>query len=141
MRSEARSEMRHAISIDRQSMSDERFEILLGNLLITGVIAAAAVVLAGGIIYIVRHGSQPPDYAGFHGEPLSSRTVSGILKSATEWSGRGLIQFGLLLLIATPVARVAFSLITFRRQRDWMYAGFTLVVMAVLIFSLVGHSL
>ena len=46
--------------------------------------------------------------------------------------GRALIQLGLLLLIATPVARVAFSVFAFERQRDWTYVGITLFVLAVL---------
>jgi hypothetical protein len=50
--------------------------------------------------------------------------------------GRGLTQFGLLLLIATPVARVAFSVAGFFRERDYVYVGLTLVVLAVLLHSL-----
>jgi uncharacterized membrane protein len=126
---------------DQQFNSDQEFDRLLGNLLITGVAVAALVVLAGGITYLVRHGAQYPDYKNFRGEPDSFRTVSGILKSATEWSGRGLIQLGLLLLIATPVARVAFSLLVFLRQRDFLYCACTLIVLAVLLFSLAGHHL
>jgi uncharacterized membrane protein len=49
---------------------------------------------------------------------------------------RGLIQLGLLLLIATPVARVAFSVLAFAEQRDWLYVSITLVVLAVLVYSL-----
>ena len=52
--------------------------------------------------------------------------------------GSGMIQLGLLLLIATPVARVAFSIFGFAAERDWLYAGFTCLVLAILIFSLFG---
>jgi uncharacterized membrane protein len=48
------------------------------------------------------------------------------------------IQLGLLLLIATPVARVAMSLVAFILQRDRVYVVVTLIVLAVLIFSLTG---
>lgn len=54
--------------------------------------------------------------------------------------GRALIQLGLLLLIATPVSRVAFSVFAFERQRDWTYVGITLAVLAVLVYSLAGGS-
>ena len=55
--------------------------------------------------------------------------------------GRGIIQLGLLLLIATPVARVAFSIFGFALEGDRMYAGFTLIVLAILLYSLLGSSL
>jgi uncharacterized membrane protein len=135
------SERSATVLADEQFNSDQEFDRLLGNLLITGVAVAALVVLSGAIIYLTRHGAQHPDYQSFHGEAESFRTVSGILKSATEWSGRGLIQLGLLLLIATPVARVGFSLLVFLRQRDLLYCAFTLIVLAVLLFSLAGHRL
>jgi uncharacterized membrane protein len=48
------------------------------------------------------------------------------------------VQLGLVLLIATPVARVAMSLVAFILQRDRVYVVVTLIVLAVLIFSLTG---
>jgi uncharacterized membrane protein len=39
-------------------------------------------------------------------------------------------------LIATPIARVMFSVYAFARQRDWLYVCFTLVVLALLVYSL-----
>ena len=50
----------------------------------------------------------------------------------------GLIQLGLLLLVATPVARVVFSVFAFARQHDLTYVVLTMMVLAVLIYSLVG---
>jgi len=114
-------------------------EQVLGELLVIGVITAAAVVLAGGTIYLIRHGGEAANYHVFHGEPPEVRAVSGILKGVTAGRGRGLIQLGLLLLIATPVARVALSLAAFARRRDTLYVIFTLIVLAVLLFSLLGR--
>jgi uncharacterized membrane protein len=67
--------------------------------------------------------------------------MSGIVKDALAFRGRGLIQLGLLLLIATPVARVAFSAVAFAIQRDRLYVAVTLIVLAVLIYSLTGGHL
>jgi uncharacterized membrane protein len=64
--------------------------------------------------------------------------VEGILGQVRAWRGRGIIQLGLLLLIATPVARVAFSVVAFALERDRLYVGITLIVLAVLAFSLAG---
>ena len=49
-----------------------------------------------------------------------------------------MIQLGLLVLIATPIARVAFSLVAFALQRDRIYVIVTLIVLAVLLYSLTG---
>jgi uncharacterized membrane protein len=114
---------------------DEKMEQFLGNLLRAGVVLAAIVVLAGGLLYLVRHGSEKPDYRVFRGEPADLRSPSGIVVDAGKLKSRGIIQLGLLLLIATPVARVLFSAVGFARQRDWIYVGLTLVVLAGLVCS------
>ncbi len=115
---------------------DARLERLLGNVLRIGVLAAAAVVLTGGAVFLARHGGEPPDYHVFHGEPSDLRSVGGIVGDVFDVRGRGLIQFGLLLLIATPVARVVLSAVIFAAERDRRYVVFTLIVLAVLIYSL-----
>ena len=125
----------------KRSWSDEKVENILGNLLRSGVIAAALVVLAGGMIYLFRHGAEPPDYSIFHGVPAEFSSVGGIITSLLGLRGRGLIQLGLLLLIATPVARVAFSILAFTVQRDRIYIVVALIVLAVLIYSLAGGGL
>ena len=125
----------------KRPWSDEQVEKIVGNLLRSGVITAAAVVLAGGIIYLIRYGSNLPDYSIFKGVPTEFRSVGGILDAAFTFRSRGLIQLGLLLLIATPVARVTFSIIAFALQRDRIYIVITLIVLGVLIYSLAGGGL
>jgi uncharacterized membrane protein len=116
--------------------TDERLEIIIGNMLRTGVILAAAVVLGGGFLYVAKYHAQRPQYQIFRGEPSGLRSVRAIFSDAISGHSRGLIQLGLLLLIATPVARVAFSVAAFAAQKDWLYVAFTLVVLAILIYSL-----
>jgi len=116
--------------------TDRRVDAIIGTLLRVGVIISAAVVLSGGGLYLVQHGSTVPDYRVFHGEPAYLRGVSGIAKEARSLDGRGLIQLGLLLLLATPIARVAFSVVAFVFQRDRTYVVVTLIVLAVLLYSL-----
>ena len=119
------------------SWSDDQVETMMGNLLRAGVVLAATVVLAGGLVYLFRHGMAMPSYHVFRGEPADLRGIRGILGDAFSLSGRGIIQLG-LLLIATPVARVAFSVYAFARQGDRTYVVVTLIVLAVLLYSLVG---
>lgn len=103
-----------------------------------GVLVAATVVLIGGSLYLVRHGTTLPDYRVFRGEPSDLRTVTGIAADALALQSRGVIQLGLLLLIATPVARVAFAGLAFAKQRDRLYVVVTLIVLGVLLYSLIG---
>jgi uncharacterized membrane protein len=114
-----------------KSWTDQKIENVVGNLLRAGVFLSAIVVL---------HGSSRPDYHIFHGEPADLRSLSGILHEAVALRGRGIIQLGLLLLIATPIARVAFSVFGFAEERDHMYVSFTLIVLAILLYSLVGSA-
>ncbi|MGA2430426.1 MAG: DUF1634 domain-containing protein, partial [Candidatus Acidiferrum sp.] len=78
------------------------------------------------------------NYRVFAGEPAELRTISGIFHEALAFQGRGLIQLGLLVLIATPVARVAFSFFAFLYERDWTYVLVTVFVLGLLIYSLFG---
>ena len=116
-------------------------ELILGNLLRSGVLLSAAVVLWGGCIYLSRHAHEPANYRVFLGEPSEFRTIPGVIRSVMNGRGRGLIQVGLLLLIATPIARVAFSVAGFAIERDRMYVAFTLIVLAILLYSLVGSGI
>jgi uncharacterized membrane protein len=119
-------------------VNEERLEQIMAALLRAGVLLAAAVVVTGGVIYLWRHGAERPGLATFHDVPGQLKHPASIWRGVLDGRGRPLIQFGLLLLIATPVARVVFSVFAFERQRDWTYVGITLVVLAVLLFSLAG---
>ena len=132
---------RHSHPFQPQPWRDRRLEIILGNLLRTGVLLSAAVVLAGGCVYLVRHAHEPADYRIFRGEPSDYRTIPGVIHSVMNGRGRGLIQLGLLLLIATPIARVAFSIAGFAIERDRLYVAFTLIVLAILLYSLLGSGM
>ena len=121
--------------------SDEHVERLMGALLRTGVLAAAGVVLVGGILYLVQDGGTTPAYTVFVGEPVYLRSLSGIARDAVALDPRGIIQFGLLLLIATPVARVAFALLAFALQRDLVYVVITVIVLGILAYSLASSGL
>jgi uncharacterized membrane protein len=121
--------------------TDQRIETIIGNMLQAGVLLAAAVVTVGAVIFLMRHGRETPHYRIFLGEPAELRSISGILRRAASVHGRNIIQLGLLILIATPVARVAFSVVAFALERDRLYVGITLVVLAVLLFSLGGGHL
>lgn len=115
---------------------DYALEQRLGTLLRAGVILSATVTLLGGIMYLAAHGLAPTHYHTFTGEPAELRTVGGVIAGALRGDSASIIQLGVLLLIATPVARVFISVIGFARERDWMYVACSLIVLALLCFSL-----
>ena len=126
----------------RGRWSDERVEQLVGNLLRAGVIVAAIVTALGGVALLLQHGAARADYHLFRGEPAALRTVGGVVTSALRLESRGVVQLGLVLLIATPIARVLLSLVAFVLQRDRLYVVVTAIVLAIQLFSLVfgGHA-
>ena len=118
-------------------MNDEKLDEIIGDLLRAGVLISAAVVAAGGIAYLVRHHSQDIAYRTFRLGPSNLRTLSGIFGLAGHMHPDGIIQAGLILLIATPIARVVLAAIGFCLEGDRLYVGVSLTVLAVLLFSIV----
>ncbi len=121
-----------------ETPGDRRLELILSRLLQAGVLVSAAVVLAGGLAYLVQHGGASPAFGVFRGEPPELSHAGGIARGALALDPRAVIQLGLLLLIATPVARVLFSLVGFALQRDRLYTAATLIVLAILVYGLAG---
>ena len=116
----------------------QRVDRTIAIMLRTGVLSAASVVALAGAWYLARFGAMHPNYRSFHGEPRDLRSVGGICKGVLSHDPRSVIQFGLLLLIATPIARVAFSVVAFAVERDRLYLALTAVVLLVLLWSLSG---
>ena len=120
--------------------TDRKIEEILGEWLRIGVSVSAFVVLCGGIIYLIRHGFSPADYRTFQGEPNEFRSLRGVIGAVREGRGHGIIQLGLLILIVTPIMRVAFSFVGFAFERDRMYLIFTAIVLTILLYSVVGNA-
>jgi uncharacterized membrane protein len=120
---------------------DQRIENIIAHLLRGGVLLSALVVIGGAIPYLSTHPRAHLQFRSFHGEPAEVRTVHGIVHTAFSGQPLAIMQLGLLLLIATPIVRVLFSVFAFAVEGDRMYVIFTLVVLAVLLYSLFGSSL
>jgi uncharacterized membrane protein len=123
-----------------EKMTSRRAELIIGNLLRTGVLIAATVALASGIFYLLQHHADAVRYRVFASEPAELRSIPGIFRGATSLNARALIQFGLLLLILTPVLRVVFAAFAFALERDRMYVVVSLIVLGILLYSLM-HAL
>ena len=111
-------------------------EQLIGNLLRIGVLIAAAVALVGGVMYLRQAAFTRPSYHVFRGEPAMLHGIGGILSGVAAMEPTAIIQLGIVLLIATPIARVLLTLIAFAVRRDRMY-----VLISALVLVLLGYSL
>jgi uncharacterized membrane protein len=110
----------------------------MGRMLQIGVTIAALVVLLGGVMYLAQNGGSLRDYEHFHAATPATTTISGIVASAAHLDPRGIMGFGLLLLIATPVCRVIFGVVGFALLRDKLYTVISLIVLCVLLFSFIA---
>ena len=120
--------------------TDERVDQILGTLLQTGVIVSGLVVLAGGILYLLHNGHVAVHYESFSADREAFGGIALTLRDASRGYGRAIIECGLLLLIATPVARVVFSIVAFALERERLYIVLTLIVFLILIYSLFGGA-
>src|SRR5258706_6920867 len=127
---------RRTRSLQDRDWYEQRTEIVIAYLLRAGVLTAAVVVIVGAVLYLGAHPGARADYSTFHSEPDALKTVHGIVHAAFSGDSRAIIQLGLLLLIATPIIRVMFSVAAFSIEGDRMYVLFTLIVLAVLLYSL-----
>jgi uncharacterized membrane protein len=117
--------------------SDHEVEQLIGRLLQIGVLIAAAVVLVGGVMLLVQHGSRPVEFSTFSTASSPLQGLVGIFRGALALDSMAIVQLGLVLLIATPVMRVALTLVAFALQRDRLYILLTAVMLALLLYGLV----
>ena len=130
------AELRASSESAARQWNDEKIENSIGRLLQAGVLLSAAVVFAGGVLYLLMNGGNAAHYETFSGDRAQIRSLRDVLRGVSHLDGRALIQLGLILLVATPVARVLFSIVAFWRERDRLYVCITLVVLILLLYSL-----
>lgn len=122
--------------------AERDMELFLGRLLRYGVILSCAITLIGGALYLIQQGSQMPDYSPvpddqpFEGTAAYLRELSTILPRILALDGAAIIQLGVCVLIATPILRVAVSVIAFLIEKDYLYVVITLIVLAIIIANM-----
>lgn len=120
----------------RNFFADKDVELILGTLLRYGVITAMCVVLLGGIVYLFGNQAASVDYSEFDANKSGLSSADAIFVGLRHFEGGAIIQFGTLLLIFTPVARVVFSVFSFLIERDYLYVAIGLLVLLVILISL-----
>jgi len=117
-------------------LGDKDVQVLLGTLLRVGVILSASVVFVGGIVFISMHSNQVVSFKNFKPEEAKFSSIASIFLGLRSFNGLAIIQFGVLLLIFTPIARIVFSIFSFLMEKDYMYVLIGIVVLCVIITSL-----
>jgi uncharacterized membrane protein len=119
-----------------QIRMDAQFEKILSRVLRMGMLLSALLIALGGVLHLLRYGMNTLNYDIFQSKSENLQTLPDSAKDMFSLQQCGLIQVGLLILLMTPILRVAFSAYTFAKQRDFIYLVITSIVLAVLIFSL-----
>ena len=123
------------------SLKDKDLQTIIGWILRGGVAVSMVLVFTGGVFFVYRHGNSIPDYKTFKGVPDFIQSFGGILNGVITMKGQAIIQLGIILLIATPVMRVAFSAVGFFLEKDYLYTFITLIVLLIILASMIsGHA-
>lgn len=117
-------------------LGDKDVQLILGTLLRVGVILSSCIVLLGGIIFLLQHANQQVSFGTFKPEDAKFSSVASIIIGLKTLDGLAIIQFGVLLLIFTPIARVVFSIFSFLIEKDYMYVIIGVIVLCIIITSL-----
>ncbi len=123
-----------------RAQGDARLELVIAYTLRLGVITAAALIFTGGIFFLIENRATTLHYQTFHATLRYCDNLAGMVQNIRALHSEGIIQLGLLMLIATPILRVLFSLVAFALERDVVYVLVTAIVLAVLLYGLVERG-
>lgn len=118
--------------------SPRAMELAIGYMLRVGVLTACAICLVGGVLYIMRYGGTKADFSTFEGAPPMYRSLSGIWMGLKALEPLAIVQTGVVVLLATPVLRVLFSIFAFLFERDYLYVVITCIVFAIILLNMLG---
>ena len=100
------------------------------------MLVSTGIVFIGGIIFLIKNRNQQVSFEVFAPSQVKFSSVAAIFQGLKTLDGLAIIQFGVLLLIFTPIARVVFSIFSFLMEKDYMYVVIGLIVLCVIITSL-----
>lgn len=120
-------------------MKDQQIQNVLARLMLGGTLIAAAIIAAGLVWFLSAHVGLKVGDRIFSGEPRYFENPVSMVQRALdlreEGHRRSVIMIGIVLLLINPAVRVAFAGLGFAVQKDRLYTGISLFVLAVLLFS------
>lgn len=124
--------------MSRLIKTDRDVATVVGKLLRFGVLSACLVAILGGIMFMILHSSEVSDFTQFRGAPEYLRSLGGIYGGLLALDARAVIQAGVIILIATPIMRVALSIFAFALERDYLYVVITVIVLLIISIGMFG---
>ncbi|HET6796747.1 MAG TPA: DUF1634 domain-containing protein [Gemmatimonadales bacterium] len=128
-----------ALDMESDDRLGRRVELIISRVLRTGVMASLVLIVVGTLLTFLHHpgyASSPSDLARLT-QPGAAvpHTLRGVATGVLALRGQSIVAAGLLLLMLTPVIRVAVSIVAFMVQRDRVYVAITSVVLLLLLLS------
>lgn len=120
-------------------ISDRKMQAIIGITLLIGTLLSAGIVLIGGIMYLLQHGSDAVPTSLLHYEPQHIQ-LAQIWQNAFSFSSSGIIQLGLLCLVSTQLLRVALLCWFYTMIRDYAFMIISTFILLVLIYSTVWRD-
>ena len=118
-----------------------KVELAISLVLRIGVVVSVLVTAAGLGLMFAHHGAYLPIRGHFSYRELTSKSTpfphsfASLGHSIAQGDGRGIVVLGVLVLILTPVLRVAVGVLSFIYEKDPPMALVTLYVLVVLVAS------
>lgn len=123
-------------NLAKEKINDRDIQVILGTLLRAGVFISMSIVLFGGIIFLIHHNGSITDYNVFKPELAKFSSIAAIFKGVLTFQGDAIVQFGVLMLIFTPIARIIFAIFAFLMERDYLYVLIGLIILSIITISL-----
>lgn len=121
-----------------------QIETVISGLLRAGVLISLTLICLGTAISFIRHPAYMTSSVslGHLTAPGAAfpRTAADVAAGVRQGRGQAIVTLGLMVLIATPVVRVAVSAVAFAWLRDRVFALIALTVLALLVLSFVLGS-
>jgi len=122
----------------QENLNDKDIQVILGTLLRAGVIISMSIVLIGGALFLIHNKGGTTDYKVFKPELAKFSSIAEIFKGVLTLHGDAIVQFGILMLIFTPIARIVFAIFSFLIERDYLYVLIGFIILAIITISLNG---
>ncbi|MFC3562087.1 DUF1634 domain-containing protein [Pedobacter jamesrossensis] len=122
----------------KENLNDKDIQLILGTLLRAGVIISMSIVLVGGVIFLIHNKGVITDYRVFKPELSKFSSIASIFKGVLTFHGDAIVQFGVLMLIFTPIARIVFAIFSFLIEKDYLYVLIGLIILSIITLSLNG---
>lgn len=126
----------------KETPSEKRLQSVVSVTLRSGVLFASVIGIVGGLLFLATYGSETVNFSSFDGTAspyVSLSSISRALGAGGQVEYLAVVQIGVIVLLLTPIVRVALSIVGFTLAGDKTYVAITTVVLLTLIASIALH--